>query len=165
MSNFIFQILAANNDEPGWAQILIFIIVAAFYAISSLLKARSAAVEEKKRRQVQSGQPRPAVGQAKPKPRSRRQMEEFDLQALWKAFEKPAPKAPVKTHLKPDFQRPAPPVEPPSQPEAIMEKQIAAPSAEPLMTERLIYFSDPADLRKAIIYQEILGQPVALREL
>jgi hypothetical protein len=60
---------AANGDEEGWMQLLVFIVLALFWVVGGIIKARAAKTQQEKQKQ-----------QPKPRPRPRPSLERF-LQA------------------------------------------------------------------------------------
>jgi len=163
MANFVInQILVANGDEGGWMQLLIIIIIAAFYGISTLLKAKSAIKEQRAKQQRKPSGPKP-----RPQPPQSRPMEgPFDLESLRKAFTQPRkitikkPPQPVVAPAEIELTEPEPELE------LIIEKppKPPTPPAEPAIAQQLFDYPDPADLQKAILYYEILGKPISLRK-
>ena len=57
---------AANGDEEGWIQLLVFIVLAVFWLVGGIMKARSAKRQQEKQKQ-----------QPKPRPRPRPSLERF----------------------------------------------------------------------------------------
>ena len=144
------SVLAARNsdDESGWIQLLVFIIVAVIYAIGGILKARS------NKQKQQKAAPRP-----QPRPRLR-----------------PQPQVP---HIRPRPHIAAPAPKPPmprAQPAPSMALQIEpqmeahVPTSPPKRTEpdKLLSLvpelDEPETLKRAILYYEILGRPLSLRQ-
>jgi hypothetical protein len=50
---------AANGDEEGWMQILVFIVLAVFWAIGGIMKARAAKTQQEKQKQQPKERPQP----------------------------------------------------------------------------------------------------------
>jgi hypothetical protein len=173
------QILAARNSDErdtGWMQILVFVILAIFYALGSIVKAKANKTAPKGKEQ---GPPKPV---RKP-PEST-----IDLQMLKQLFglpEKPAPSSQSRPQVtKPRMAKPQ--VQPTSrkvarpQPAgmAMLEPQVAKPQVQPkvevaapaekqpatYLSEILSDYEDPEKLRRAILHYEILGKPLSLRE-
>jgi hypothetical protein len=49
----------SNGDEEGWMQLLVFIVLAVFWAIGGIMKARSAKARDEKQRQQSKPRPQP----------------------------------------------------------------------------------------------------------
>jgi len=192
-------ILARRNDEvEGWMNLLFVIVVAVFWVLGGILKAKSKKPEDKqrigpprkpvRRPQVhgmqasrQAGEhprPYPTTPAQKPKyaPDSRApageavfshplfrnlaaQIERATGIKIPTEMPKPqTPKRPQKPK-KPQTERLVPAVEAAQS----LETQIPDDVTE-FPTTLLLDTSDPDDLRRAILYYEILGKPVSLRD-
>jgi len=178
-------ILAARHNEDrdtGWMQLLVFVILAIFYVVGSILKTKSAKTKQKDeeqeprepRREVPEGirglqkqfikQPRAATGAEQPaqyrpqvRPRHRKLM-------------RPQPAAQETKSL---IEAKLPLSAPLKKPEELVGKPlkdkllgIASEVAQPesLIEEPLFGFDEPDKLKRAILYYEILGKPLSLRE-
>jgi len=136
-------ILAARgtDDENPWVQILVFILFAVIYAIGGIIKARSAKQQQKK---AEMPPPRP----------------------------RPRPQAPPVAGA-PQAVRPRIPRTAVSQPAPTIttrpEARIPTPSVAATEPEKPVRafpeLQEPDALRRAILYYEILGKPVSLRQL
>lgn len=184
-------ILAARNrdDDGGWMQILVFLMVAVFYAVGGIIKAATNKAEPKKqgkqppRKPVHKPQrskdtqmpkqkpwhpekPKPApIGQPKPlavKPQVR---------PVSRKVTRPQPSAKLKrpTETKETVKFSA--IEQKSKlgktSEADAKIAATAKIPEPKtehLSEILSDYEDPGKLRRAILHYEILGKPIALRE-
>ena len=71
---------AANGDEEGWMQILVFIVLAVVWAVGGIIKARGAKTQQDKQKE----QPKP-----RPQPRPRPSLERFLQTEPQKARTKP----------------------------------------------------------------------------
>jgi len=188
--SFAQIILAARNDDvEGWMNILFVIILAVFWAIGGIIKARTKKIEEGKetatgkppRRQPQVvkgltrqlfQQPRPAhaVGPA-PGRKHPRQAEQparkiTHAQAIAEritAKKEPVPVPTVKAPAEPKLPKLTPQLKPAGEgfPEVI-SKPVETLQAG-LAAESLLDYADPDELRRAILHYEILGKPLSLR--
>ena len=205
MNDLLLQIiLARRNDEVGgWMQILVFIVLAVFWLIGGIIKAkanksgagsngnlprkplRKPPVHSREAReqmlkhlersagsaQGQRQQPRPA----EQKPR----MKFSDLQAAVRKFAVEAeqafqvnPKEPTP-ELKPALAEPNVETERMELPEipitsvkGLQDKRASEPPQMPeseYLSELLMDYADPEELRRAILHYEILGKPLSLR--
>ena len=203
MNELLAQIILAdrNNDIEGWMKILIVVILAVFWALCGIIKARTQKSEESEEqlaeRPVQR-QPHTAaslqkeklqqlrhVGPVGPVPsrRYRRQVEQ-----LRRKISRPMPVASgITTEKKPmaipaiaapkepRFAKLAPEVQPAIEelPELISKplkkpeaKYTGIPAERPeakYLAETLLDYTDPDELRRAILHYEILGKPLSLR--
>jgi hypothetical protein len=163
-----------NNDNGGWMQILVFVMIAVVYGISYIIKAAKA---EKPEEQQQKGKP-----QATRRPMQRlNQKRQYPVSRSIKA----QPRRPIQSGYG-EISRPKPVVEKMTSkmPETLEETAIQAemvvkPLQRPkrlsvtdldtskpieIIGEKLsIQFDDSEMLRKAILHYEILGKPVSLR--
>jgi hypothetical protein len=137
----IAAILAQRHDEDegGWMKLLVFLVMAVFFIITNLVKARS------RKRQEEQEEPEEGLTVQLP-PMRRRPI--------------PQPQAPtgppkIFSHKMPEPVEEAPTAKLTAIPEAA---KIEIPSAE------LIALEKHDELAKGIIYSEILGKPLALRE-
>jgi hypothetical protein len=171
------MMLAKRNDEDGgWVQLLIFIIVAIFYSMGGLLKAKG-----KKNQEAQQKPAKPGLQPQRQQKVSRlMQLRDEAIAAQRRIREaKQAQKAriPEETDILLSQKTS----------QELEEKLFGADSAskvppksidldtlqykpnddteDQLLHEQLVDFSEPDNLRKAIIYSEILGKPIALRDL
>jgi hypothetical protein len=183
----LFLAARKSNEDKGWVQILVFVVLTVFYALGSIVKARAnkaAAKGEEKEEENQTSKP------------ARRPSEStIEMQLLKQLFgypERPAPgKQPRQQVVKPQVQptrrkvaRPAggamlepqvvrPQVQPKLEeipeftPAVLLRKSEAAGAEIPqtkYLSEILSDYDDSEKLRRAILHYEILGKPVALRE-
>ena len=150
MLNILQTILAAPNSRQGssWTRLLFIIAIAAVYGIKTLIKAKKSFIDNRSKpdklpisRQRQGGQGPEWV---KPK---------FTM-----VQKKRSAPEPVKVEVIPE----AEPVKRksliPQEPEAEQQRQL-----QPDITLELD-LDDTDSLRRAIIYSEILGKPVAMRQ-
>lgn len=180
MSDFFAKIiLAARNDDEvaGWMQMLVFAILAVFYVLGSILKARANKAKEK---EELAGKP------AHKPPEGAKGLQR-------KAFKPIRPAAPLpRKEYYPQVQppsrrvvrpRPAARAKPAAQPPALPEveelprftrgldkkmgvKELGIPSESPQVKpigEPLLDYTDPNRLRRAILHYEIFGKPLSLR--
>jgi len=195
MNVFLTQILLArrNDEAEGWMNLLFVIVVAVFWAVGGILKAKSRKPDHKDQTQSQRKpvRRRPAHG-VQPWRQSTERTQARQATPAQRPQYLPASKTPAAetgaAHpllrtLAAQIERaagrmlvPSPEPEPPSpkQPEPAAEvagqsadKQpasqvITAPAEYPLAL--LLDHMHPDDLRRAILYYEIIGKPVSLRD-
>jgi hypothetical protein len=190
MSDTIAEIFSAiRNDDVGrWMNVLIVVVLAAFWAIASLVKAKKA------EQQDEEEQPSRRPGQ-KPSARSQRMGTELSQQ---RARPRPAGRVAAARYRHQPQPRPRPPLAMPPEPAAKPVSQQKLPSLsvslepdiqalpetttpsiqglpqtygpaagepakyEPVF-ESLLDYDDPSELRRAILHYEILGKPLSLR--
>jgi hypothetical protein len=205
MSELLAQIILAgrSDDAEGWMNILFVIVLAVFWAIGGIVKAKankaggrdeqspgklvrkppahSREAREQMLRQLQRPvssaqgqrqQPRPAAQQPR--------MKFADLQAAVRKFAVEAEqsfqsqsgkKTPVLKPVLTEPQNPPKTVEltepigktvkrQPDKPVSELEQM---PESE-YLSELILDFTDPDELRKSILYYEILGRPLSLRD-
>lgn len=206
--DLLLQIILArrNNDTEGWMNILFVVVLAIFWLIGGILKAKAnksgvgnkgkippmpsrkppihsrEAREQMLRRlerpadsaKTQIQQPRPATQ----KPR----MKFADLQAAVRKFAVEAEKA-FQDDTKKPIPKPKPPLQEPqlltekpkieepfsvtSSLKELPDKQVSEPDESPgseFLSELLMDYTDPDELRRAILHYEILGKPLSLRD-
>ncbi|MHC4322957.1 MAG: hypothetical protein ACYSUX_01645 [Planctomycetota bacterium] len=201
----MLQIILArrNNDSDGWMNILFVVVLAVFWAIGGIIKAKAnkPGAQDKQpplkpgrkpplhsreaREQMLRRLERPAgsaqsQGQ-KPRPAAQKPRMKFaDLQAAVRKFAVEAEQAFQPQTGKPT-QEPKPPLtEPQIKPESVKltepisktvkelkDKQAYEPEQMPeseYLSELLTDYSDPQELRRAILHYEILGKPLSLRD-
>jgi hypothetical protein len=176
MNHWLAQlILAARNRDDrdgGWMQILVFVILAVFYAVGSIVKAKANKTAPKKKERI----PRKPV--RKP-PESTKELQMLkQLFGLSEEAEssQPAPSQAAKPQVRPagrKVTRPQPAARRKSPAEAKMEKvsgraaKTAVATGVPhtgYLSEILSDYDDPGKLRRAILHYEILGKPMSLRD-
>ena len=172
-------ILAAKNDrgeDGGWQQILVFLIVATFWIVGGIAKAKS---RKQEKQGLQQPPRRPGLTpqrpQYTPQPQQRRPQQT-----------EPAPQRKI-TRIKPTVAEPLPATAKLS-PFALPELDVKIPSKIPAMQSSITLptaltshkkpvsavvtvadelfadYSDPASLKRAILHYEILGKPLSLRD-
>jgi hypothetical protein len=167
------QALAArkSDEDNGWAQILAFVILAIFYALGSIVKARANKTAPKGKKQI----PR--------KPARKSPESTIDLQMLkqlWRSARatpgsQPRPQVQPKLEELPEFTAEMALAIPAtvkkdvrlSSVEAPEVMRVAMPAEMPqtkYLSEILSDYEDPEKLRRAILHYEILGKPLSLRE-
>jgi hypothetical protein len=172
------QVLAARNSDErdtGWMQILVFVILTVFYAVGSIVKARANKAAPRGKEQIPH------------KPARKSPESTIDLQLLkqlWRP-ERPTPSSQPRPQVtKPQVQptsrkvaRPQPTGMAMLEPQ-VAKPQVAGPQVQPkvevaapaekqpatYLSEILSDYEDPEKLRRAILYYEILGKPLSLRE-
>ncbi|MGB2865939.1 MAG: hypothetical protein WBC05_21580 [Sedimentisphaerales bacterium] len=206
MSELLAQIILAgrSDDAENWMSILVFVVLAVFWAIGGIVKAkankaggrdeqlpgkpvRKPPLHSREAReqmltqlqrpadsaQGQSQQPRPAAQQPR--------MKFADLQAAVRKFAVEAeqafqPQSGKKTpELKPVLTEPQIKTERVELTEPIgktvkgmQDKRASEPEQMPdseYLSELLLDYADPEELRRAILHYEILGKPLSLRDL
>jgi len=182
-------ILAARNEDiEGWMNILIVVVLAVFWAIGGILKARTKKPEQEQeqlagkptRRQPpadtgvqkelfqQSRDARAAV--AASARQYRRQVEQLRRKVRHPRpfVQATIPKKPMPVITSEAVEEPKLPALKPEVQPAVEElpQLISKPVERPeprLAIESLLDYADPDELRRAILHYEILGKPLSLR--
>ena len=184
-------ILAArNNDAEKWMQLLVFVVLAVFYALGSIIKAKS----NKNKTEEQRKEPlrrEPSENRRMPKARTfqktshpqeqhpfihtAHRQSQPQVHPPHRKIVRPQPAMQKSLTKKQDFQ---------IQPSAIdldlkktknfahkplkkLEGYTGIPAEETLYTkygEHLLDYGNPDELKRAILHYEILGKPLSLRE-
>jgi len=165
MNELLAQIVPAarnSNDDRGWMNILVLVLLAVFYGLGSILKAKSKKVEQQGEEQLPRKPARKPPGVA-------RGLEKRFVQRPGRATG-PAQRRKVM--------RPQPVV---PRFAAEVEEAIRLPTLEPLevsklsplglpeeagevvIEEPLLDYADADELTRAILHYEILGRPLSLR--
>jgi hypothetical protein len=179
---YLFKNLLAAKDEEVWGQLIIVAIVIAFGILKAIGRKIKSMAEQKSGQSEYS----PASAPAKPKKRyvaadgsykTLEQLREERIAQIRAAFGIPEPpteqqSVPAEAPLiaekieKPPAPEPQKVYAEPASPKIPAErKKVHVPASTP--TEETVYkllFSSPGDLRNAVLYQEILGKPLALRD-
>jgi hypothetical protein len=167
---FIYVCLANGNDgTEGWLQILFPIVIAIFWAISGISKAKSQQSQPQNRRKVQ--QSTQTSHSRQPGSNSQIRRDKFDIKQHFKH-------KPVDVNKLPKNTEPAIKVSPniesqTKEVKGLMTEPIQKPEdLSSLAGEGLNDFSYPIfdftsqdQLKKAILLTEIFGKPLSLREL
>jgi hypothetical protein len=196
MNYWLAQLILAardsNENDKGWMQILVFVILAIFYAVGSIVKTRANKTAPKEK-------------QTTHKPGRKPPESAIDLQMLKQLFglpeetessRQPSYEASKPQAVKPQVQpthrkvaRPAtarsapydvagvtssqpagmamPQVQPKLEKVPRLTAEVAAPVEIPqakYLSEILSDYENPESLRRAILHYEILGKPISLRE-
>ena len=190
MNELLAQIILARNDDvEGWMNILIVVILAVFWGIGGILKARAKKPEEEEeeqladkptgmRRQIaKSLQKRFLQQPDHTRPMSPEPIKQYrrQVEQLRRKINHPRPVVQKATiHKKPLPIPTLESLEKPELPEAhlsepmkgLKKKYTVIPSeisSEELTVESLLDYADPDELRRAILHYEILGKPLSLR--
>lgn len=179
MKYFLAQVVLAarDNDIESWTNILFVVVMAIFWALGGILKAKAKAKTKANKTASSKG--------PSPKEQEQRALRERRIRALWGAmgFEEPVseeagrPSPPVQqqkmvrpqpTISKPTPKKQAIEIETPVSPK-IKTTIEEVPQTEYLtawsLGEILRDYEDTERLRRAILHYEILGKPVSLRRL
>lgn len=161
MSNFLAQIILAargrDTDNRGWTQLLIFLVMAVFWLIGGIAKARANKVKES---DFSEEQPKEPTSTSRP-PQRQPQLKIRRLDKLMPTAQaEPTYPKIVAQQLTAQKQPPKPALKPKIPSQLVAKKTTPAePAAIPLLD-----FKDVDQLKKAILYREILGKPLALRQ-
>jgi hypothetical protein len=169
LSQVIHHLPLAANEDAGWVQLLIFVIVAVMYALAGLARARSqkqrkqSSADEGPQRPTESVAPRQSVNLAAPaqhRPAIRSRTAFTTPASRQRPLRTPpsAKSAPEKRDLTDvRFSQPKP-----------TSSKTTTPKAEPVSGSQrgapALDVSDNAALRRAIIHYEVLGPCVGLRK-
>jgi hypothetical protein len=149
-----------DSDETGWIQLLVIVVIAVFYAIGSLLKARGQTEEDR-----DEGPPRRPAADASA--RAVQALKQLRRGEPWRQ-RRIERKVSETAHRKPVFEPPLPvsgkPLEPVFTGLGKIELGMTPPAAEDLVAEPFVDVEDVEQLQKAVIYREIIDKPLALRE-
>ncbi len=182
----VFGSLLLEGEDSGWMQLLVFVVVAAFYALGGIIKARKrkgGAEQEDE----SAGEPAPPEPRTEPlraigrftQPRERtvrpRSVLETFVEEITRAGQlevhAPRPQKPPPPARTPRIETEIPelPKKPTGEPMAAIQPKPVAVEAKqeadadylPLIVPDL---ADRDDLTRAILCYEILGKPVSLRD-
>jgi hypothetical protein len=183
MNELFAQILARNEDVENWMNILLVVIIAVFWALGGLLKARSRNVKEESEESQsdKSARRRPKtstnlkkeffkqLGFSHPAGQGSRQYRR-QIEQLRRRITRPRPtslsmgteKKPISVPSKEERSKltSEPVIE-------LKDKDVVAIQQEMLgaafAVKSLLDYTDPDELRRAILHYEILGKPLSLR--
>ncbi|MFA5238782.1 MAG: hypothetical protein WC476_03620 [Phycisphaerae bacterium] len=187
MNHILTQLILAarrsNDGDTGLKQILVFVVLSLFYAIGSIVKAKSSKTATPKGKEPLKP-PESDVGL--------RMLKQFFGYSEPEADEEPAASSQprqqaVKPKLQPTHRKVARPTAATSPPPAKLKKSseftpaaydsVSAAGKKPgdktlltqtpqakYLSEVLSDYQDPERLRRAILHYEILGKPISLRE-
>ena len=145
-------ILARNGDgeDSGWSQILVFVVLAAFWLVGGIMKAKN----EKANRQKQNSQgDKPVFRKPLFQPAPASIARQIGLK----------PKAPAEKAKKESL-KPVEMAGAVKRAERKVTKSIAESAEDVFEIPKQIIPDDPEQLKAAILHYEILGKPIALRE-
>jgi hypothetical protein len=165
----------ADGDENGWMQLLVFIVLAVFWAIGGIMKARAAKSQDEKQKQQGGTRPQP-----RPRPSFERLLRKEPEKARTRPMQAKAAKMARQLAQDKAAERL---VKQPAQakavdyryrgvpPEAVEEKKGVAEAAPRAAATALAVVEGPGveigtseQLRAAILHYEIFGKCVGLRE-
>ena len=158
---FTFLPLAQNRNVDQWVQVLVVVIMAAFWALSGLVNAK----KQSKGKRSQSNKPLSKPGPVRfvsSKPQYPQKSNPRDVQPVHKPDHARPAKVPVSRRPK------AKPVQIPSQPKYASLPKVKDDLHRGIIIEPfstlLLDYHDCVELRRAVIASEVLGKPLALRE-
>lgn len=171
------KIPAARNNGAEWMQILVIVVVAVIYALGSILKAKANKAKQEEKQLAGKPARKPPEATRRLQPRrpagpapSREYRPQVQPPRRKVARPQPAVEFPAKKEeaiLPPTLEPLAEPKLPPSVlPKELRDKQLAvfAETAQPeAAIEPLLAYADTDELKRAILYYEILGKPLSLR--
>jgi hypothetical protein len=158
---------AANEDYENWMQMVVFVIVGIFWVIGGILKARANKLKDRNEQETEepggkAGLKRPRQGRQPVSVAAKTSYPQRQAVVRPRADQGRPPQAVAEPKVfspKEAIQsRPLSAVEPLKTPK---DKAFASQAEEPLQLD----LGDPEQLRRAIVYYEILGKPLALRGL
>ncbi len=176
MDYSLIQIILAarNGDAEGWTNLLFIVVLAIFWALAGLAKARANKLKEQKRDKEQPQGPavphRPLRPQLKP-PRRKVLRPQPVVQKFASKTQPPMQFPSIEQPRTPELATPAQIKELTKSVgkalEDLKERHPAIGSEaqpEEAIFEALLDFDDPDDLKRAILHYEILGKPLSLRD-
>lgn len=193
MDDLLLQIILArrNDDTEGWMNILIVIVLAVFWVIGGIVKAKSRKPKTQDEQQpahnlarrspVHSRGPREQLLKQPHRPGTQQPRTKFaDLRAAVHKFAAEAEQAFQANAREPNPELELPLTEPQIKAERVdltepisktakglQDKRASEPEQMPeseYLSELLTDYADPEELRRAILHYEILGKPLSLRD-
>jgi len=209
MNEFFAQIILAarEDDGQGWMNILFVVILAVFWAVGGLVKAKTKKAEEQEEKKEQFAR-KPQQKLKEFAERFQREVSELSRERVYKPRERaealhkgpfqkaprhavPAARKEYHPVAKPKRRKIARPIETLAEPKLPRRTAQVEPDFEELpeftskavkelevnhgdiaaeivqtkyLSEILSDYSDPEELRRAILHYEILGRPLSLRD-
>jgi len=185
--NHLYQIIiAARNDNvEGWTQLLVFVLLAVFWTVSGILKARANKLKQQKKGETvrPAGPGRayvsPVIEIKPPQRKVSRPQPVHAAVPVWSQAARPVPQPQIPQQTQPapslinqaDLTRPIEEtIESVTEPLAALETKLPGllDTAKPAgavqrLFDKRVALRDPLDVKRAIILTEILGRPTALR--
>jgi len=166
LTQHICRILLAADEDAGWVQLLIFVIVAVIYGLAGLARARA----NKASKQSPPGNPKPNPTEPErrpsvPPPAKPPQPRLVPATVRPQPFQNRQLNQPTHTHAKKPPLPKSPPPFPRVQPPNLLNKRKhpTQQPEQPHQTQLALDFADPSALQLAIIHYEVLGPCLALR--
>ena len=182
MNNFLAQTidLARNGDAESWMNVLFVVILAVFYAVGSIVRAKSNKSKQededrqpalkprfKPARQTAYRQPQRPVARIMQQPqiplaRRKTQSREQQLVQATELLQEQKPPS-----LQFDIEKPRKSLTKPLKELEVGQVLTRPGGIQPraiIVEEPLVNFGDPDELKRAILHYEILGKPLALRK-
>ncbi len=184
MDLLVHQLILASrrsDDTSGWSELVVFLILAVFWAVSGIVKARGEKEKQQKKQQQQTETVRPLKSTQKPilqryqvqrkpapqqaKPAIRPIVREPGAGSKPIVRSRPAVSKPAE-HPKPIFKEQKAYKAAPKDKISFSQKseQAAQTAALDIPIKPLAALDSPEELQTAILHYEILGQCIALRE-
>jgi len=186
MRDFATQIILAarDDDAEGWMNTLVIVLLAVFWAIGGILKARARKAEKAEAEDEEPGVGKGPLGPLRPTARRATAKPVYKDKARGVAVWRPQPqriRAGAKTlaeEVEPRQAKPSVAGRKAREPKTAVAKMAGVvrppkvvPAAgavraveKPMLEQLLLSAEEPDELRKAILHYEILGKPLSLRE-
>jgi hypothetical protein len=176
-------VLAArkSDEDTGWMQILVVVILAIFYAVGSIVKARANKAAPKGKKQIPRKRPESAIdlrmlkqlfglpeeaeSGSQPSPEASKPLVRAKRPAVARQVVRPSAfseTSPLGGQVQPKLEE-----LPELTPDVLLRKSEAAGAEIPqtkYLSEILSDYETAESLRRAILHYEILGKPISLRE-
>jgi hypothetical protein len=176
-------VLAArkSDEDTGWMQILVVVILAIFYAVGSIVKARANKAAPKGKKQIRRKRPESAIdlrmlkqlfglpegaeSSSQPSPEASKPLVRAKRPAVARQVVRPSAfseTSPLGWQVQPKLEE-----LPELTPDVLLRKSEAAGAEIPqtkYLSEILSDYENPESLRRAILHYEILGKPVSQRD-
>jgi len=161
--------LAQFDEDSGWIQILVFVVMAVLYGLASIARARSEAASRSKQGNDLQAEQAGASGKKKSGPARRPVVRRPATGVRTTELPPPPPRLPSLPQIMPPEMQPSRPEIAADLPLQPIAKLSAYPAFEfeaetGLLGTPAITFTSPEQLAQAIIHYEIFGPPLALRD-
>jgi len=186
MDKLLAQIVLAarGDDTERWMNTLVIVLLAVFWAVGGILKARARKAEKAEAEDEEPGVGKGPLGPLRPTARRATAKPVYKDKARGVAVWRPQPqriRAGAKTlaeGVEPRQAKPSVAGRKAREPKTAVAKMAGVvrppkvvPAAgavraveKPMLEQLLLSAEEPDELRKAILYYEILGKPLSLRE-
>lgn len=166
MNSFLLQIILAArryDEDAGWMQLLVFVVMAVFWALGSIIKAKKSKKTGFEEEEKQLEETFPEYKQQMGRQAKFQQKKAAYPEPAAKSDSAKAEKIPLSVSLK-DYKQSVTKSLTETEKKAEQPDISLMQSQPPAGIDFAPNLEDPENLKRAVVYYEVLGKPLSLRD-